>query len=73
MSTTWSPLDTHDVVNKLKGTGFMYEILEHLNSVLQQINVIRRYIFRQYNELINKIEKFKKALLNYVFDFMVYL
>jgi hypothetical protein len=73
MATTSSSPDYHDILNKLKDKDFIGKIIEQMNSVLDQMNAIGRHAFREYDELVQKTEKFKKALLKYVLDSMVHL
>jgi hypothetical protein len=73
MATTSSSPDYHDILNKLKDKDFIGKIIEQMNSVLDQMNAIGRRAFREYDELVQKTEKFKKALLKYVLDSMVHL
>jgi hypothetical protein len=68
-----TPIDVHDFLNKLKDKDFIGKIFEQLKTVLDQMNAIGRHAFREYDELLVKVGKFKKALLNYVLDSMIHL
>jgi hypothetical protein len=69
MATTLSPLNDHDILNKLKDKNFIEKALEQLDSVLQMMKKLGRFPFREYDELLDKVENFKKAVL----DSMIHL
>lgn len=74
MTAASSPsINVSDLLSKLKDKEFIGKIFEQLKNVLDQMNSIGRHAFREYNEFLEKIVKFKKALLNYVLDSMIHL
>jgi hypothetical protein len=47
-------LNLQDIFNKLKDKDFIGKIFEQLKSVIDQMNAIGRYAFREYDELLDK-------------------
>jgi hypothetical protein len=72
MAPSSSSAEYHDILNMLKDKEFIGKIIEQMNSVLDQMIVIDRHTFHEYDELVQKTEKFKKALLNYVLNSLVH-
>jgi len=53
----------------LKGKKFIETAFEQLDSVLQMMKKLGRFPFREYDELLDEVENFKKAVL----DSMIHL
>ncbi|UJR34359.1 hypothetical protein I4U23_021763 [Adineta vaga] len=61
-------IDIEDILNKLKDGQFIKNILDRFQNALDQMNIIGRRGFCEYDELVEKVNEFKKALLSYVLD-----
>ena len=65
--------DRQDLLSKLKDKKFIGTVLDHLNTALQEMTTIGREKFQEYDQFVEKVNQFKKALLDYVLDSLRHL
>jgi uncharacterized protein YukE len=66
-------IDKENILKKLNDGKFIANILEQFKNAIDQMNSIGRHAFREYDELVEKVNRFKKAILNYVLDSITHL
>ncbi|CAF1492802.1 unnamed protein product [Adineta steineri] len=65
--------DIDNILKKLNDGKFIANVLKQFKYAIGQMNSIGRHAFHEYDELVEKINQFKKALLNYVLDSITHL
>jgi len=66
-------IDKENILKKLNDGKFITNILEQFKNAINQMNSIGRHAFREYDELVEKVNRFKKGLLNFVLDSIIHL
>ncbi|CAF3273777.1 unnamed protein product [Rotaria socialis] len=68
-----SVTDGKDLLRKFRDKAFIDNMLDQLNQMCIKLNIVDRYLFSGYNELMQDVQDFKDSLLKLILESKIHL
>ncbi|CAF3950622.1 unnamed protein product [Rotaria sp. Silwood1] len=72
-ATSNQNLDYPTIVRKFMEPNFLDDIVKKVSGMLDKMQVIDRYLFREYADFIRDVKKFKESLLKFILESKIQL